>query len=90
MHGSIGCRASSAIYLGLYFHCASHAACTHIPFQKLAIALAIGFSSESLLKYERLKQKKKKKKTCPSAWLGFFKWFFFVVFFFIIERQIFC
>ena len=51
----------------LYFHCASHAVCTHIPFKKLAIALAIGFSSESLLKYERLKQKK----TCPSAWLVF-------------------
>ena len=67
MHGSIACRASSAIYLGLYFHCASHAACTHIPFKKFAIALAIGFSSESLLRYERLKQKK----TCPSAWLGF-------------------
>ena len=31
---------------------------THIPFKKFAIALAIGFSSESLLKYERLKQKK--------------------------------
>ena len=78
MHGSIGCRASSAIYLGLYFHCASHAACTHIPFKKFAIALAIGFSSESLLKYERLKQKKKK--TCPSAWLFFlsvsFKFFY--------------
>ena len=27
----------------------------HTPFQKLAIALAIGFSSESVLKYERLK-----------------------------------
>ena len=27
-------------------------------FQKLAIALAIGFSSENMLKYERLKQKK--------------------------------
>ena len=32
----------------------------HTPFQKLAIALAIGFSSESVLKYERLKHKKKK------------------------------
>ena len=31
---------------------------THIPFQKFAIALAIGFSFESMLKYERLKQKK--------------------------------
>ena len=64
VHGSIGCRASSAIYLGLYFHCASHAACTHTPFQKLAIALAIGFSSESVLKYERLKHKKRN----LSAW----------------------
>ena len=60
VHGSIGCCASSAIYLGLYFHCPSHAACTHTPFQKLAIALAIGFSSEGVLKYERLKHKKKK------------------------------
>ena len=59
VHGSVGCRASSAIYLGLYFHCASHAACTHTPFQKLAIALAIGFSSESVLKYERLTDIKK-------------------------------
>ena len=37
---------------GLYVHCASHAVCTHPPFQKLAIALAICFSSESVLKYE--------------------------------------
>ena len=78
MHGSIGCRASSAIYLGLYFHCAALAACTHIPFQNFAIALANGFSSESLLKYERLKQQKKK--TCPSAWLV-------LSFFFFFERQ---
>ena len=34
------------------------------PFQKLAIALAIGFSSESVLKYERLKHKKRN----LSAW----------------------
>ena len=43
--------------------------------KKFAIALVIGFSSESFLKYERLKQKKKK--TCPSALVGFFKSFFF-------------
>ena len=84
MHGSIGCRASSAIYLGLYFHCASHdEACTHIPFKKFAIALAIGFSSESLLKYERFETKKKL--------VGVFGCLFLSVFYFIfIERQFFC
>ena len=71
-----------AIYLGLYFHCASHAACTHIPFQKLAIALVIGFSSESVLKYERLKPKI----NLSECLVGFFEVFFEV---FFIERQIF-
>ena len=80
MHGSIGFRASSAIYLGLYFHCASRAACTHTPFQKLAIALAIGFSSESVLKYERLKHKKR---NLSVVFFNFFYYYFF------IERQVF-
>ena len=80
VHGSIGCRASNAIYLGLYFHCASHAACTHTPFQRIATALAIGFSSERVLKCERLKHKK-------ETWvLGGVKWFFLN---FFIERQFF-
>ena len=87
MHGSIGCRASSAIYLGFYFHGASHAAYTHIPFKKFAIAVAIGFSSESLLKYERLKQKK----NLSECLVGFFKCFFFFFFlkdnFFADERR---
>ena len=46
---------------------------THIPFQKLAIALAIGFSSENVLKYERLKQKKSLSKRLV------FKCFFFIL-----------
>ena len=53
---------------------------THTPFQKLAIALAIGFSSESVLKYERLKLKERN----LSAW-----WFKFFSFFFFIERRFF-
>ena len=52
---------------------------THIPFQKLATALAIGISSEGVLKYERLKQKKKKDLSeCLVQW----------VFFFCIEQHI--
>ena len=76
MHGSIACCASSAIYLGLYFHCASHAACAHIPFQKLAIALAIGFSSESVPKHERLKHKK----NMSECLVGFFSSVFFFIY----------
>ena len=81
VHGNIGCPASSAIYLWLYFHCASHAVCTHIPFKKLAIALAIGFSSESLLKYERLKQKK----NLSECLVGFLSVFFI----FLLKDKIF-
>ena len=31
VHASAACCASSAVYLGLYSHCALHAACTHTP-----------------------------------------------------------
>ena len=44
----------------------------HTPFQKLAIALAIGFSSESMLKYERLKHKKR---NLSAWWFKFFSFF---------------
>ena len=87
VHGSIGCRASSAIYLGLYFHCASHAACTHTPFQKLAIALAIVFSSESVLKYERLKHKKKKLECLVVVFPIFFLIFFIERNFFLMKGE---
>ena len=53
----------------------------HTPFQKLATALAIGFYSESVLKYVRVKLKKRN----LSAW--WFKCFF--LFYFFIERQFF-
>ena len=52
----------------------------HTPFQKLAIALAIGFSSESVLKYERLKDKKRN----LSAW-----WFKFFFIFFLLKDNFF-
>ena len=56
---------------------------THTPFQKLAIALAIGFSSESVLKYERLKHKKRN----LSAW--WFKCCFFLFYFILLKDNFF-
>ena len=76
-----------AVGLALSLHCDKLAsdliiclACTHISFKKFAIALAIGFSDESLLKYEQMKKKKKNMSECLVGFLSVFFIFFFIFF----------
>ena len=64
------CHLSGTLF-SMCFTCSMH---THPFSETCAIALAIGFSSESVLKYERLKQQKKLVRVL--GWF-LFKWFFY-------------